>query len=382
LSFSDRHKLPPAEMAVTQELVERISKEIECSGGWIRFDRFMQRALYEPGLGYYSGGATKLGQAGDFVTGPELSNLLADALAGFFEPLLAQMETPCLLELGAGTGRLAARIIDGLSARGLSHLHYMILEPSADLRERQQSLLRRYGRQVTWLDTLPSDPIEAIIFGNEVADALPVAVFVKSGGLALPLGVVTEGGRLQWQLGSRDEQIETVVAEIESTLDAPLPDGYRSEVCLSLPSWLQTLAGRIKRGGLLLIDYGVPRRDYYHVDRSEGTLICHFRHVAHNDPFAVLGLQDITAWVDFSACAAAATTAGMHLEGFTTQAQFLLESLAIRGAEALATLSAAEQSAAKTLILPGEMGERFKLLWLVRGLQHCSLPGRDFRAWL
>ena len=378
---SDLPQLSPPARAVTESLLRRVVAEIDSSGGWMRFDRYMQLVLYEPGLGYYSGGAEKLGPAGDFTTAPELGHLLADSLADFFEPLLKGMPAPRLLELGAGTGKLAARLLDQLAARGIGDLDYLILETSADLRARQQRRLAGRGR-VRWLNALPQQPCECIVFGNEVADALPVVTFVKQAGQALPLGVAVVDGRLAWCPGAPDPALDGAVAGIERALGQPLPDGYRSEVCLMLPAWLASIAACIRRGGLLLIDYGLALRDYYHPDRREGSLICYFRHRAHADPFALPGLQDISAWVDFSACATAAVTAGLRIDGFTTQSQFLMESLAGRGPAALAGLSPAAQSAARTLLLPGEMGERFKLIWLTRGIAERPLPGRDFRSWL
>lgn len=380
------HSAPPEltseESRVAEVLTGRVMAEIESNGGWLRFDRYMQLALYEPGLGYYSGGAVKIGQQGDFTTAPELSHLLADSLADFFQPVLADMRSPCLLEVGAGTGRLAARLLETLAASGMDAVSYLILETSADLRERQRELLASDSR-VMWLDALPEQPIEGVVFGNEVADALPVVPFLKQAGQAVPLGVAAVDGKLTWQPGEPDPELTAAVAAVESSLGHPLPDGYRSEVCLLLPGWISALAACVVRGGLLLIDYGLAARDYYHADRRHGSLICHFRHRAHADPFAFPGLQDITAWVDFSACArAAAAAGGLRVGGFTTQGQFLMESIARRGAAALTDLSPAEQSAARTLMLPGEMGERFKLLWLTRGLSESPLPGRDFRAWL
>lgn len=384
MSANDTVTLDAAQRAQSARLTALIVAEIAASGGWLRFDRYMATALYAPGLGYYSAGAVKLGPDGDFVTAPELSDALANALAALFAPLLAKLTRPTLLELGAGTGRLALRLLERLTRLGIELDEYRILEPSPDLRERQQVTLAASPVPVTWLDGLPDVPLDGIVFGNEVADALPVVPFIMSAGRARPLGVVADGGRLEWQPGPADAELEAAVARIEAAIGRSLPDGYRSEVCLLLAPWISSLAATIGRGGLMLIDYGLPAREYYHPDRNRGTLICHLRHRAHDDPFLVPGLQDITAWVDFSAVAAAARTAGLELAGFTTQGQFLVEVLAADGGDALGSLSPAEQSALKTLLLPGEMGERFKLIWLTRGdaAKAIALPGRDFRGWL
>lgn len=371
----------PAEdaMAASRALRARIDAAIADAGGWLRFDRYMELALYEPGLGYYSGGAEKIGPGGDFTTAAELGTFLGDALAEFFAPLVATMSPPALLEIGAGSGRLAARVIERLVAAGCERLRYDILEPSATLRARQAERLAEFGDRVSWLDRLPATPRNTLVFGNEVADALPVVRFEIVAGDVRPLGVVNDAGRLTWRLGPEDAELTAAVRAIERDV-GDLPAGYRSEVCLVLPGWIAALAAAFASGGLLLIDYGLPRRDYYRAERADGTLVCHYRHRVHADPFALPGLQDITAWVDFTACARAGRDAGLAVAGYTTQAQFLLAALA--SATPAPALDARAASALKTLVLPGEMGERFKLLWLTRGLGDVPLPGRDLRSWL
>jgi len=367
-------------IAASRALRVRIDAAIAAAGGWLRFDRYMQLVLYEPGLGYYSGGAEKLGPGGDFTTAAELGTFLGDALAAFFTPVLEAMQTPRLVEIGAGSGRLAALVLERLLAAGCDDLRYEILEPSASLRARQMERLAAFGTRVRWLDELPAKPMTALVFGNEVADALPVVRFEIVGGEVRPVGVAAESGQLVWSRGPENAEVTAAVRAIERDLGAALPDGYRSELCLALPPWIAALARTIDSGGLLLIDYGLPRRDYYRAERDDGTLVCHYRHRVHADPFLLPGLQDITAWVDFTVCAQAGRAAGLTLAGYTTQAQFLL---AVLAAETPApALDARRASALKTLVLPGEMGERFKLLWLTRGLANASLPGRDLRSWL
>jgi len=217
---------------------------------------------------------------------------------------------------------------------------------------------------------------------NEVADAIPVARFIKMGGAVLPLGVAWQRGGPAIVPGAADPGLSEAVSRVESGLSEPLPDGYRSEIRLLLGPWLAGLLGAIAAGGLLLIDYGLVRRDYYRPERSDGTLICHYRQRAHANPLLWPGLQDLSAWVDFSAVAAAARESGFAVTGFTTQSQFLLGAIAADRVLASRSPSPREASALKTLILPGEMGERFKLIWLTRGFAAPALPGRDFRNWL
>jgi len=363
-------------LSVSRRLTELICDEIDAAGGWIGFDRYMQRALYEPGLGYYSGGSVKFGAAGDFVTAPEISDVFGQALAGEIRPILERLSAPAILELGAGSGRLARNILtafDELSPR------YQILEPSADLKERQRSQLATFGNQVRWCDQLPTGSFEGVILANEVLDAFPVTRFVKRADHARPLGVGHEHGTLVWAEGPVDTELNAEVDALEARLGYQLPAGFRSELSRHLPPWVTTLAEQLTRGAMLIVDYGLVGHEYYHRSRSDGTLVCHYRHRAHSDPFLYPGLQDISAWVDFSACARTATAAGLDVAGFTTQGQFLLEGGAAQFLQrSTGRVSLAQAQAFKTMILPGEMGERFKLLLLTRGVR-ATLPGRDFR---
>jgi SAM-dependent MidA family methyltransferase len=365
---------------VSAELTRAIRAEIRSAGGWLDFARYMELALYAPGLGYYSAGSTKLGPSGDFVTAPELSDLLGRALARTLRAELRDMSRPVILELGAGSGALAAHILDALADRDPS---YLILEPSADLRDRQYRALARFAGRVSWLDRLPERrPVHAVV-ANEVLDALPVSRFVKHGERVVPLGVAEHGDGFAWADGPERAELAAAVGALERALGAPLPDGYESEVALRLPPFIASIAGALDRGCVLLVDYGLVRREYYHPQRSSGTLVCHYRHRVHANPFLFPGLQDVSAWVDFSACADAARAAGLEVAGFTTQAQFLLATLAAEPPRADADAAALrERSALKTLLLPGEMGERFKVLLLRKGASGGALPGRDLRNWL
>lgn len=365
--------------ARSRELAGRIRAEIESAGGWLRFDRYMQLALYAPELGYYTGPEAKFGAHGDFVTAPALGDFLARALAEQLAPALAALARPRVLELGAGDGRLARQLIRALGERGCEPLRYRILETSGSLRARQQAELAGAPADVAWLDTLPAEPFEGVILANEVIDALPVVPFVKRGARALPLGVRVEGNAFAWAVGPEDAMLTAAVAALECDLGTGLPEAYRSEISLLLGGWTAALSAALARGHALFIDYGLVRREYYHRSRNGGTLICHYRHRAHEDPFAYPGLTDISAWVDFSAVAAAAAAAGFAVGGFTTQGQFLLAAAAQAAARPEAH-SARELAALKTLILPGEMGERFKVISLSKGRPPMGLAGRDFRA--
>jgi SAM-dependent MidA family methyltransferase len=360
-------------------LVAEIRREIASAGGWIDFARYMELALYAPGLGYYSGGSTKLGAAGDFITAPESSRSFARALAVTLAAELAALESNEVLELGAGSGALAVSLLDTFARLGRD-VRYSILEPSADLKQRQQRALAPFTDRVQWLDGLPAKPFSGVIVANEVLDALPVARFVIGEEGPNALGVVAGGDGFAWRRAPAGPELVAAVRAIERALGRPLALGYRSEVCLVLPAWLRSLGESLERGSLLCVDYGLVRSDYYHEQRADGTLVCHYRQRAHDDPFLYPGLQDITAWVDFSGCAEAATAAALRVAGFTTQAQYLLNVLAaLPPALASDLQSPQEQSALKTLILPGEMGERFKVMLLRKNLDGPELPGKDFR---
>jgi SAM-dependent MidA family methyltransferase len=360
-------------------LVAEIRRAIERAGGWLDFARYMELALYAPGLGYYSAGSAKVGPAGDFFTAPELSRSFARVVGLTLDAELAAAESSEVLELGAGSGALAANLIDTFGRLGRD-VRYFILEPSADLRQRQQHALAQFGDRVRWLDRLPNPPFRGAVVANEVLDALPVARFEIAMGEPQALGVVAGNDGFAWQRARAAPELLDAVRAIEGSLGRPLPDGYRSEVCLALPAWLGAIGACLERGSVLFVDYGLARSDYYHEQRADGTLVCHYRHRAHGDPFVYPGLQDITAWVDFSACAAAAAAAGFGVAGFTTQGQYLLNVLAALPPELAVDLAAPqEQSALKTLILPGEMGERFKVMLLRKGVGGSELPGKDFR---
>lgn len=367
----------PEALAHSRLLEEHIGRQIDESGGRISFGRYMELALYAPGLGYYSAGSAKLGEAGDFVTAPEISPLFGRCLATQVQQVLQQLGGGAVLELGAGSGLLAADILEQLESLNSLPDKYLILEVSADLRQRQQlTLANRVPHlldKLEWLDSLP-EGFSGVVLANEVVDALPVERFrVQQAGI-IQLGVA-RGEHCNFRFVDMpcDPVLEGRWQALQQDLPAALPAGYQSEICLALRPWVRALAGTLVRGAMLLLDYGLPRAQYYHAERNTGTLICHYRHRAHSDPLLWVGLQDISAWVDFTALAESAVDCGLDLMGFTSQAHFLigaglqglLEEAAAGGTRT--RLQAAAE--AKKLTLPGEMGERFKVMGFSRGLQ-------------
>ncbi len=376
MTTADRAELTPQQRAHSERLMTRIRGEIAQHGGWISFARFMELALYEPGLGYYTAGARKFGSNGDFVTAPELSPLFSRCIATQCAEVLSALGGGDILEVGAGSGLMAADTLNELQALDRLPRRYLILEVSADLRERQLATLTtravRHVARVSWLDELPA-PLRGVIVANEVLDALPVDRFRIRSGRVNALGVNWQENRLGWSEAPAAQPLENRVREIESQIGSSFMEGYTSEINLRLDPWLRSLAGVLESGLMLLIDYGLPRRQYYREERRDGTLLCHFRQRFHSDPFIYVGLQDIGAWVDFTAVAETASEAGLTVAGFTTQAHFLMglgieQHLKAAGErELVERLSLARQ--AMLLTLPGEMGERFKVIGLTRGVR-------------
>ena len=366
--------LTPDEVEHSRRVVERIRDEIDAHAGWISFERYMELALYEPGLGYYSAGSTKLGRAGDFVTAPEISPLFSRCLANQCAQVLRDLPGAGMLELGAGSGVMAADVLAELAVQGTLPARYSILEVSADLRERQMALLKQRAPaaagRVEWLERLPEE-FRGVIIANEVLDALPVQRFRVRGPDINTLGVTWQLGRLDWSEARADAALEAAVRGIEAELGEALPDGYASEINLRLPAWIAGVAASLREGVALFIDYGLPRRQYYRPDRREGTLLCHFRHRFHDEPLIYSGVQDIGAWVDFTAVAEAASAAGLTVAGYTTQAHFLIgngiESFLAPQSDGELTGRVQLARQAMLLTLPGEMGERFKVIGLSRG---------------
>jgi SAM-dependent MidA family methyltransferase len=355
---------------------DHIAAEIRAGGGWVSFEQFMDLALYAPGLGYYSGGARKLGVDGDFTTAPEVSRLFGACVAVQCAEILQAADGGSILEIGAGSGRMAADILMRLESLGRLPNCYLILEISADLRERQreliQSRLPHLLPRVQWLDGPPQDAFDGVILANEVLDALPVARFRWHTAKVEEMGVTFDGGQFAWEARQAGGAITSSCRQLFAA-SGGWDDGYISEYCPRLPGWIAGVTEALRRGAVLWFDYGLPRGQYYLPERHDGTLICHFRHQSSGDPFAHVGLQDITAWVDFTRVAEGCSAANLEVAGFTTQAHFLAASgidremqLASGGDEALFARYANQ---ARRLMMPGEMGESFKAMACLRGME-------------
>jgi SAM-dependent MidA family methyltransferase len=353
-----------------------LAAQIAAAGGWLCFERYMDLALYAPGLGYYSAGALKLGDGGDFTTAPEMSCLFGACVARQCAEVLSELGGGFILEIGAGSGRLAADILSRLESLGQLPEQYWILEISADLRDRQRSHLARrlpqlLGR-VRWLDHPPGESFDGIILANEVLDALPVTRFRWMSNRVEEFGVVIRDDRFAWAPRNADPAVTEACRRLAKAGGA-WDEGYISEYCPRLSAWTHSVTRSLRAGAALWFDYGLPRSQYYLTERHEGTLLCHFRNRADDDPFLYPGLQDITAWVDFTSLAEASRAAGFTLQGFTTQSYFLAglkvdhEMHVIAGDDANQFARLANQ--ARRLMLPGEMGERFKAMAWLRGLE-------------
>jgi SAM-dependent MidA family methyltransferase len=355
---------PPEALAHSLRVAEHLRGLIAAAGGWIPFSRYMDAALYAPGLGYYAAGATKFGAAGDFVTAPEMSPLFGRTLAHALRPLLGSCGDE-VLELGAGSGRLAADLLGEWQRLDALPARYAILEPSPELRARQHETLARELPQllprVQWLEALPQD-FRGVVLGNEVLDALPVDLVHWTEAGPLVRGVVADDA------GFAFEDRPITDAELRRRAESlDLPPGYVSEICLTAPALLRSLAACLARGVLLMIDYGFGRAEYYHPQRRMGTLRAHYRHHALDDPFHLPGLCDLTAHVDFSEVAEAGEEAGLTLAGYASQANFLINA----GITELLTQTTAVEDAAaylpqanavQRLLSPAEMGELFKVV--------------------
>jgi SAM-dependent MidA family methyltransferase len=352
-----------------------LAAQIDAADGWVSFERFMEMALYAPGLGYYSAGAHKLGAGGDFTTAPEVSGLFGACIARQCAEILSELDGGSILEIGAGSGRLAADVLLRLDALGQLPASYRILDISADLRERQHRLLAQHAphllERVHWLDQPPGEPFDGLIIANEVLDALPVSRFSWYRDRVEELGVAIDGGRLALKAHPASEALTEDCLRLSKAAGA-WEEGYTSEYCPRVAAWTQSVTRSLRRGVALWFDYGLPRSQYYLAERRDGTLLCHFHHRAHNDPLLYPGLQDITAWVDYTALAEASRSAGFTLAGFTTQTYFLAglgidhEMRIIAGTDSNRFARLANQ--ARQLMLPGEMGERFKAMAWLRGL--------------
>lgn len=376
--------LPPPEpdaLALSARLADGLRAEIRAAGGAISFARYMEQCLYAPGLGYYSAGQRKFGAVGDFVTAPELGSLFGRCVAQSCKAVLDALGGGDILEFGAGSGHLAVDLLTELEIQSALPQRYLILERSAELIQRQQELLRarvpHLYERVAWLERLPEPGMTGVMLGNEVLDAMAVERFRRSGNAAEQYCVTESGSGFGWVMRPFPE---AWAAEIAARIacEQQLPEGYVSEFNAGLHGWLGSVSDALLRGLMLFVDYGYPRHEYYHAQRTSGTLMCHYRQRAHSDPLLWPGLQDITAHVDFTAVAEAAVGTGLAVSGYTTQAHFLLDCgidrmLQDAGPDGgVGYLRLAQQ--ARTLLLPGAMGERFQCIGLTRELE-IDMPG-------
>jgi len=360
----------------SQKVCARIQKEIIEQQGSINFNQFMELALYEPGLGYYAAGSTKLGESGDFITAPELSSVYSFCLARQCQQVLNTIDQGKIFELGPGTGKMACDILQELERLNCLPNEYLLLETSADLRERQQDRVKKCVPHlegiIHWLDTLPTNKINGIIIANEVLDAMPVHRIVVHGDFCEELYVGFEEGKFVWIKKPLNEKLTLETEKELKTLVNKLSQGYTSEINTNIHALISSLAEFLQQGVMLLVDYGYPRQEYYHPQRINGTLLCHYRHRVHSDPFFYPGLQDITSSVNFTRVAEAAVDTGLDVRGYTTQAHFLIScglDEIVKQQESVCGIDSVKLSnQIKMLTMPGEMGERFKVIALTKNI--------------
>ena len=393
MNRSSRLPEPAAdELAHSEQLLQYLRETIAAHGP-MPFSQYMERCLYAPGLGYYSAGKTKFGEAGDFVTAPELGELFARCVVQAVQPVLAMLGSEAdFLELGGGSGAFAEAALLALAEKGVLPRRYLILEPSADLRERQRERLTaalpaQVSTRVAWIDRPPEENWRGILFANEVIDALPTTRFVMRDGEVYEEYVTLDGeARLMRVDRPADALVAGAVRHVERDLGHPLADGYRSEILPQLPYWMQAIAGSLEAGLMLFIDYGYVRREFYLPERQDGTLMAHYRHRAHSDPLHLPGLNDLTASVDFTALAEACNSAGFDVAAYLPQAHFLIaaglqdvfEHAYEQAPDDAARHRLAQQ--VKKLTLPDQMGERFQAMLLARGLPALPLPAELLAA--
>ena len=364
----------------SEQLSLRILRRIRQQGP-ISFHDYMEMALYEPGLGYYSAGMAKLGAGGDFITAPELGAVFARCLANTITAAAQSLASYSILELGAGSGALAADLLDALADKPPAK--YLILERSADLAERQRRLLEErhseYISRIQWIQEPPAD-FNGIILGNEIVDALPVERFVIQDGTICQSMISSEDDTLVETRRPAPDELSAMICNAFSADPAMLNSPYQSEINTYLDAWLLGISEGLHSGLIILSDYGYPRSDYYHEERNRGTLLCHYRHRAHDDALFWPGLQDITASVDFTALAGASEAAGLDLLAYTSQSGYLIDAglmdiiADLEDLDERARLECANE--VKQLTLPSEMGERFQFMIMGRNMP-ADLPGMN-----
>jgi len=365
----------------SEQLIEHIKHSIKTHSGFLPFNEYMEQALYAAGLGYYSAGSCKLGEEGDFVTAPEISRLFSCCLAKSLQVAIdPAVERSNILEVGAGSGIMAADILLQLEKDRHLPQHYFILERSADLRERQKKTLEKKCahliKRVEWLDDFP-EHFNGVVVANELLDALPVHRVKKQQGQWQELGVQWNE-RFEWASRKISQSRLLQRLQLIEAEQGELAEGYSTEINLAAEDWINSIASRIDSGYILLIDYGYSQHEYYHPQRQQGTLLCHYRHRAHDDPFVYPGLQDITAHVDFTAIANAGLDAGLKVRGYTTQAFFLMGAGLDELVQTMDSNDIEQQTKSageiRRLTLPQEMGESFKVILLCKNTEK-TLPG-------
>ncbi len=365
---------------------EQLIQHINTRDGWISFEEFIDFVMYKPGLGYYSAGAEKIGHSGDFTTAPEISKLFGMALANQITPILDHYQSPSIIEIGAGTGKLAFDIMTQLNDYQVNFDRYYILELSADLKQRQQSMLSHLPtktlNKIVWLDSIPMDSIDGVIIANEVIDALPFTRFKTQNGQVYELGISVEDNQLIEQPRLADEMLSNTVDSIAKEIGMTFQDGYTSEIRINFGSWFRTIESMLSSGSIFFVDYGYARQEYYDEERTNGSMICHYRNVAHEDPLSNLGIQDISASVDFSQLADVALQRNIEVGFFTSQADFLINAEILGVIESVIDegLKMRLTQEVKQLLLPNQMGEVFKCMLLNKNINPDNFDGiKDLR---
>ena len=367
-------------------VLENLVEEIKANEGWISFEDFFDFVMYQPGLGYYSAGAKKLGASADFTTSPEISRLFGKTVSNQVKAFLNNFESPSIIEIGAGSGRLAYDIITNLINSKTDFDKYYILEVSADFRERQKQELSLLPddafEKVIWLDSILEAPVEGIVIGNEVIDALPFKRFKVIDNKVHEIGVTIKNDQLTESTRDADKTLAEEVRLIEKSLNRDFEQNYTSEIRLNFGKWLKGVSSMLKSGAILFIDYGYSRQEYYAEDRKNGSMICHYRNTAHENPFLNLGVQDISASVEFTLLAEKALEEHLEVGLFTSQSDFLINGNILGELDKIEDDSLRIQltQEIKQLLMPSQMGQTFKCMMLFKNISLDSFDGiRDLR---
>ena len=386
MSSKDRKNNKDHSQSHSELVMENLAKAIKTNQGWISFEDFFEFVMYKPGLGYYSAGAKKLGSSGDFTTSPEISRLFGKTVSNQVLALLNNFASPSIIEIGAGSGRLAYDIITNLINSKMDFDKYYILEVSADFRERQRQELSLLPdetfEKVIWLDSILEAPVEGIVIGNEVIDALPFKRFTVVDHKIQEIGVSIKNGQLTESTRDADKTLAEEVRLIEKVLNRDFEQNYTSEIRLNIGQWLKGISSMLKSGALLFIDYGYSRQEYYAEDRKNGSMICHYRNTAHENPFLNLGVQDISASVEFTLLAEKALEEQLEVGLFTSQSDFLINGNILGELDKIEddTLRMELTQEIKQLLMPSQMGQTFKCMMLYKNISLDSFEGiRDLR---